>query len=270
MKFWTLLKKELRESCGAMMIAGFIFIVLTGFNLYYFVDHGANDYEDYDRQAMSGHIDRLFHPYPLDELAPILIFSSFGLGIGLAIHHFWTPKQTRTWGFLIHRSVSRDVLLASKLTAGLLVFVIAIGLPWTLFFRYVNHVKMTAFEGVLGPRLWVYYRGLGPGLWRQFMFFVFRGWGGSWECLLISMLWVGLTFFHGRCRWTSRGKVIVWLIFVLLFNLVGFLTYLALNHTPLIRCPACGKKRGLRQDACPRCQAPLPQPECTRPHLVMA
>ena len=102
-----------------------------------------------------------------------------------------------------------------------------------------------------------------------FLFFLFKMMPvGPWDCLIPSLLFAGIAFWHGRPRWTSKGKAAFWLAFVLCFNLAGLLTYLALNHTPLIRCTSCQKKRGLATDTCARCHAPLPLPEHTRPHLL--
>jgi hypothetical protein len=78
-----------------------------------------------------------------------------------------------------------------------------------------------------------------------------------------------LAFLHGLPRRTHITKLIFWVVFVFLFNLPGFLTYLAMNHTPVIRCASCGKKRGLLQDACCRCQNPLPPPKSRETDLVV-
>ncbi|MCF7972898.1 MAG: hypothetical protein K9N55_03700 [Phycisphaerae bacterium] len=91
---------------------------------------------------------------------------------------------------------------------------------------------------------------------------------GPWDFVIPSLLFAAVAFWYGRPRWTSKGQAAFWLVFVLCFNLAGLLTYLALNHTPLIRCASCRQKRGLAADPCARCHAPLPLPAHTRPHLV--
>jgi len=88
----------------------------------------------------------------------------------------------------------------------------------------------------------------------------------SW---LIIIAMVGIAFLHGRPRRTSRGKLIFWLLFILAFNLAGLLTYLALNHTTIIKCPACGKSRGLAQVNCVRCGAELPAPKRRKLDLIL-
>jgi hypothetical protein len=68
-----------------------------------------------------------------------------------------------------------------------------------------------------------------------------------------------LTVWHG---WPRKNKpcLAVWVILVGLFNIADLLTYLALNHTTLIKCSACGKRRNLEKSACIRCGAELPLP----------
>ena len=93
---------------------------------------------------------------------------------------------------------------------------------------------------------------------------------GLLDYLPISLLMAGVAFWHGRRRLTSRASLISWLAFVFTFNLAGLLTYLALNHTALMPCKTCGKKRSIEQDACPRCAAPLPVPAPSAAHLIMS
>jgi len=85
-----------------------------------------------------------------------------------------------------------------------------------------------------------------------------------------SLLIIGFVFWHGWPRRTSWAKFIFWLIFVGLFNIAGLLTYLALNHTAVIKCPACGKRRGLAQVDCVRCREQLPAPERGKLDLIFS
>jgi hypothetical protein len=86
--------------------------------------------------------------------------------------------------------------------------------------------------------------------------------------LLVSAVMAILAFWHGWARRTSEARLVLWLILVAFFNLAGLLTYLALNHTPVIKCPVCGKKRGLESLDCVRCGAELPRPEPTGHDLI--
>lgn len=87
--------------------------------------------------------------------------------------------------------------------------------------------------------------------------------------LLLALAMVGLAFLHGWPRQTSRGKLIFWLLLILVFNLVGLLTYLALNHTTIIKCPACNKRRGFAQVNCIRCGTELPAPQPRKLDLIL-
>jgi hypothetical protein len=86
---------------------------------------------------------------------------------------------------------------------------------------------------------------------------------------LLGLTMVGLAFWHGWPRQTSRHNLIFWLLLTLAFNLAGLLTYLALNHSTVIKCPACNKRRGLAQINCIRCGAELPAPKQRELDLIL-
>lgn len=90
---------------------------------------------------------------------------------------------------------------------------------------------------------------------------------GVWNWLLTALM-TGLAACHAMPRRKSQPVFIFWLVFVALFNVAGLLTYLALNHTPVIKCAACGKTRGLNQPKCARCQAELPVPKPDKLDLI--
>ncbi len=77
---------------------------------------------------------------------------------------------------------------------------------------------------------------------------------------LLSVVLTAVVFLHCRPRRTSNAQVIFWLVLTMLFGLAGLLTYLALNYTPAIKCPACRRRRGLKTSNCPNCGAALPGP----------
>ncbi len=52
---------------------------------------------------------------------------------------------------------------------------------------------------------------------------------------VLSVVMMGFAFWHGWPRRTNLCKLILWIIFVGTFNLAGLLTYLALNHTTVIK-----------------------------------
>ncbi|MHC4086257.1 MAG: hypothetical protein ACYSWZ_09030 [Planctomycetota bacterium] len=86
---------------------------------------------------------------------------------------------------------------------------------------------------------------------------------------VLGLAMVGFAFWHGWPRQTSLGKLIFWLAFTLVFNLAGLLTYLALNHTPIIKCSSCGKSRCLGQVNCLRCGTELPAPKRRKLDLIL-
>ncbi len=93
-----------------------------------------------------------------------------------------------------------------------------------------------------------------------------------WELsinLILSLLMAGVAFWHGWARRTSWAKFAFWIVLVAAFNLAGLLVYLALNHSPVIRCSACGRKRGLERPYCRACKAPLPTPKPRDVDLVL-
>jgi hypothetical protein len=89
----------------------------------------------------------------------------------------------------------------------------------------------------------------------------------SLNCVLSAMMMV-IALWHGWVRRTSGSKLFVWLVLVGAFNLAGLLGYLALNHTAVIKCPVCGRRRGLERVDCVRCGVELPVPERRKLDLI--
>lgn len=88
----------------------------------------------------------------------------------------------------------------------------------------------------------------------------------SWVLTIVMML---LVLLHAWPRRTTWHRLIFWIIFTAVFNLAGLLTYLALNHTTVIKCPACKKRRGLERTDCIRCTTELPTPEKRKTDLIL-
>ena len=136
MRFSTLLRKELRECLPWMLLAAIVLLVFGGFFLraeaYYESDR------HYSRLSPGTAVDyyRLTYYPILNVTGPWLFFLSIGLGLVLGVRQFWIPHFTRTWPFLLHRSVSRKTILAAKLTAGTIAFVISLGAIWVGLYWY--------------------------------------------------------------------------------------------------------------------------------------
>ena len=97
----------------------------------------------------------------------------------------------------------------------------------------------------------------------------FRPYGGVINRVLSALMMI-FVFLHGWPRRTYWAKFVFWVVFAGLFNLAGLLTYLALNHTAVIRCPACGRRRGMARVDCVRCRAELPAPERGKLDLIFS
>lgn len=86
----------------------------------------------------------------------------------------------------------------------------------------------------------------------------------------LSFVVVLLALWHGYSRRANWIVVITWFAIVVMFNVAGFLTYWGLNHTPVIKCSACGKKRHLQQPKCVHCGSDLPNPQPKTTDLIFA
>jgi len=86
---------------------------------------------------------------------------------------------------------------------------------------------------------------------------------GVWSSA-ISLLLAAATFFWARRAHFSRGRTWAWTVFVLAFNLAGFITFrLAADWSRLVACFACGKRRAVDAENCPTCQEEWPVPPPT-------
>ena len=136
MRFSALLRKELRECLPWMLLAAIVLLVFGGFFLraetYYESDR---HYSRLSAGTVVDHYQLTFYP-TLNLTGPWLFCLSIGLGLVLGIRQFWIPHFTRTWPFLLHRSVSRKSILAAKLSAGTIAFVISLGPVWIGLYWY--------------------------------------------------------------------------------------------------------------------------------------
>lgn len=138
MRFLALLRKELRESLPWILLAAIVLLAIGGFLLRQAQTYGWYDWSARDFSSSS--ITRTYGLYyrrsPLQLIGPVLLLTSIGLGLVLGVRHFWIPYFTRTWPFLIHRSVSRSTILLAKLGAAIITFIISVGAIWVALYRY--------------------------------------------------------------------------------------------------------------------------------------
>ena len=139
MRFLALLRKELRESLPWLLLAGLLLLVVGLLTLRI----GSRYSEGYCWQYPPGispgeTVDtyRLLRRPWLQLPAHWLVFIAPGLGLILGVRHFWMGLFTRTWSFLLHRSVPRLTVLWAKLTAATIGFIVSLGLVWTGLYWY--------------------------------------------------------------------------------------------------------------------------------------
>ena len=137
MRFVALLRKELRESLPWMILAAIILLAIGGFLLREQANQGRPSWS-YSSLSPGSAVDsyQLTHYSHLKMTGPWLLITSIGLGLVLAVRHFWIPYFTRTWPFLLHRSVSRQMILGAKLTAAIVAFVVSLGSVWVGLYWY--------------------------------------------------------------------------------------------------------------------------------------
>jgi len=138
MRFSALLRKELRESLPWMLLAAIIFLAIGGFFLRQVQLYGWYDWSqrDFSSGSFTENYDLQSRRSPLQLIGPVLLLTSLGLGLVLGVRHFWIPYFTRTWPFLIHRSVDRKTIFWAKLAAAIITFLISVGAVWAAFYSY--------------------------------------------------------------------------------------------------------------------------------------
>ncbi|MBN2139254.1 MAG: hypothetical protein JW720_15740 [Sedimentisphaerales bacterium] len=174
--------------------------------------------------------------YKVDDNGNLSLLSSFA---------WTTPADSITVSIATRSAARRYVSLVSP----------ALYDPLLYFgFRYYASLDRTRQDEFL-REIFGMLRELHPGL-------------SVWNWVLTAIM-VGFTAWHAWPRRTSTARLVFWLVFVAAFNLAGLLTYLALNHTQVIKCPACGRHRGLNRPDCVRCRRELPTPKPGRLDLIL-
>ena len=138
MRFLMLLRKELRESLPWILLVAIGFLAIGGFILRLEARYDRSTWHDW-RFAPGSSISsyQLTHYSVLTLPGAWLFAVSIGLGLILGVQHFWIPGFTRTWPFLLHRSVGRMSVLGAKLAAATIGFVASLGFVWIAFYWYV-------------------------------------------------------------------------------------------------------------------------------------
>ncbi len=139
MRFVALLRKELRESLPWLLLAGLLLSIVGLLVLRAEAHFSLYRYWQYRQGLAPGETVSTYHLLRSSHLAGAALWLAFiapGLGLALGVRHFWVPLFTRTWSFLLHRSVPRLTVLRAKLAATVLAFLVSLGLVWTGLYWY--------------------------------------------------------------------------------------------------------------------------------------
>ncbi len=140
MRFIALVRREIQESFGALILVTFLFVLISGvivqrqiryaqiYNRWMGLEPGESIY--------GGQL--IGHPKPLSGTGLVIFFASIILGPALAGQQFWEHEKRKTWAFMIHRSVRRRTILLSKFLTAALALTVCLGLPWTLLYLLVS------------------------------------------------------------------------------------------------------------------------------------
>ena len=139
MRFLALLRKELRESLPWLLLAGLLLLAVGLLTLRAGAHFSEGLYWQYRQGVSPGdtvNASRLLRRPWLQLPAAWLAFIAPGLGLVLGVRHFWMPLFTRTWSFLLHRSVPRLTILWAKLAAAIIALLVSVGAVWTGLYWY--------------------------------------------------------------------------------------------------------------------------------------
>ena len=226
MRFSALLKKELRECLPWMLLAAIVFIAVTSVLLQTETYSENNSYR-YSRLSPGTAISRYSLTYypAMNEIGPWLFFLSIGLGLALGVRQFWIPNFTRTWPFLLHRSVSRNTILAAKLTAASIAFVISIVPVWLGIYWYTTRPEVFT----LPPTLRVFIEGW---IFIILGFVTYLGTALSglsiakWYTTKIFGILFVLAIFMTLSMWTLGGLLVAMIVSAAILLLQIFQTFL--------------------------------------------
>jgi hypothetical protein len=132
-KFLTIIRTDLSE-CLLFILLTAVFCLAAGL---FFMWADSYSYNHIFFPKYNGEIDqKWFWAPPAAGTGPLLFIGGIIFGFIMAILQFQDEdKNPRTpWQFLLHRSASHEIILAGKLSAGLIGFLIAFGVPWIVLY----------------------------------------------------------------------------------------------------------------------------------------
>jgi hypothetical protein len=137
MRFFALLKKELRECLPWLVLASAFLLIIGSIQLSSRlkpdVTYQYRNFEPYSEISLYDLIKR-----PIADVGAMLFITAAGLGIALGVRQFWIDDFIGTWGFVLHRSISKAAILTAKICAGCLSLIVPVGLIWCYLFWRAN------------------------------------------------------------------------------------------------------------------------------------
>ena len=138
MRFFALLKKELRECLPWMVLAAAFLLIFGSLSLW---STAKPDSPEYHYRAFSRYSEVSNYElrnYPIGDVGAFSFIAAAGLGLALGVRQFWVADFMGTWGFVLHRSARRTTILAAKICAGLISLIAAVGLVWSYLYWRMN------------------------------------------------------------------------------------------------------------------------------------
>ena len=139
------MKKELRECLPWLLLAAIVFFVFGGLALWERTNMRTAGYRYHNFSPGSDVNSYQLTRHPaLEPVGATLFFTSLGLGLALGVRQFWVADFIKTWGFMLHRSVSRAAVLWSKIAAAMVTFVVSVGTVWIALYLYACRPELFA------------------------------------------------------------------------------------------------------------------------------
>jgi hypothetical protein len=130
MRFTTLVLKELGENAGIVLF-GLILLAIG----WLIIHSNAEMYADFEMEGMETKAV-LSQSATFGGMGFLLLFVSCVSGAAIGIQQFCYPEFSKTWAFLLHRSVRRSAIVLSKFLACFLLLAVSVGVFWALLYLY--------------------------------------------------------------------------------------------------------------------------------------
>jgi hypothetical protein len=133
----VLLKKELRECLPWAVAAAALLLIFGSLKLWHNPEYQLRYwYSTFSRYSEVYNYSLI--KYPMGDVGSLVFISAVGLGLALGVRQFWVDDFTGTWGFTLHRSSHRTMILVAKICAAFISVIVAVGLVWCYLFWRAN------------------------------------------------------------------------------------------------------------------------------------